>query len=97
MIVETPAIDTAAPEKYLRNNGSVPLDLNWLLTARNSSVHGIRNKTPVATYIPPDCSNCTDNSKLLPTAVTEKGKRHPALLCLPFLTFFSPKLCPPRL
>src|SRR5258708_3908962 len=65
-IVETPAMDSAALEKYRRHGGSALSVLNRFFVAKNSSVHGIRNKTPVATYIPPDCSNCTDNSNSRP-------------------------------
>src|SRR5207249_4667903 len=57
MIVETPAMDSAAVEKYFLHGGSAPSVLNRFFVAKNSSVHGTRNKTPVAMYIPLDCSN----------------------------------------
>jgi hypothetical protein len=53
-IVETLAMARAAFEKYLRHGGRA-LVVDRLFLAKKRSVHGMRNKTPVAMYIPAGC------------------------------------------
>ena len=54
-IVETLAMARAALEKYRRHGASALFVLDRFFVAKKSSVHGMRNKTPVAMYIPPGC------------------------------------------
>jgi len=54
-IVETPAMDSAALEKYRRHGASALSVLDRFFVAKKRSVHEMRNKTPVAMYIPAGC------------------------------------------
>jgi len=54
-IVETLAMARAALEKYLRHGGRAPSVTNRFFLAKKRSAHGMKNKTPVAIYIPAGC------------------------------------------